>query len=537
MIKFLSAFALTCAFALAGFAHPRSAVAATPGAWSALGSAGPGVGAIVQGNVFDIAKIGNEIFVAGGFINAANLANADNLARWNGSNWSAVGMNTEGGPVFNAAVRSLAVSNGILYAAGDFTNAAGIEGADYLAKWNGTSWSAIGARDDGSAAIPTRPDSGGPTQGIAVAVQGSNVYIGGSFDDVDGIPEADNLAHWDGIEWHALGSGGPGQPALKSAVHTLLIGEAGLYAGGSFRDAANLPEADYLALWNDTSWSALGSNGSGDGRLPGTVSALTFLNGDLYVGGSINFYEILRWDGDAWHPLSEDEEAAGHNGFVYSLGVYDGKLVAAGNITEPFDYVGIWNGTSWSTLGPDGALDYLVFALLIVDGDVFAGGSFSDAGGIDTADRVALLEISSDHQPDLRIAKPGGSLLGNNIYNSDAANQQITGNRKRGKTATFNLSIQNDGTVRERFTVRATGAATSMYRVKYFKGTTDITSQVVAGTYRTPLLSAGGKVLITAKVKVLASATLGTNVIRLVTATSTLGSGGVDAVKLMVRRN
>ena len=135
----------------------------------------------------------------------------------------------------------------------------------------------------------------------------------------------------------------------------------------------------------------------------------------------------------------------------------------------------------------------MVQALLVVDGDVYVGGNFKDAAGIASADHIAKLEIASSHRADARIRKGSGPLRGNNIYNADAANQILTASKRRGESVTFTISIQNDGTVSERYAVRATGSSTTMYTVTYLRGATDITSAIVGGTYRTPPLSPGGE--------------------------------------------
>jgi hypothetical protein len=69
-----------------------------------------------------------------------------------------------------------------------------------------------------------------------------------------------------------------------------------------------------------------------------------------------------------------------------------------------------------------------------------------------------------------------------------------------------------------------------MYSITYFRGTTNITAAVVAGTYTTSSLSPGSTYLITAKVKVNSNATKGSSVTRLVTITSVGDTSKQDAV-------
>lgn len=140
-------------------------------------------------------------------------------------------------------------------------------------------------------------------------------------------------------------------------------------------------------------------------------------------------------------------------------------------------------------------------------------------------------------KPDGRIRKGSGSFIGNNVYNVTGVNQTRTGSAARGNTITFGISVQNDSTASGAFTLKATGTATTAYTVTYFRGTTDITAAIVAGTYTTPGLAAGAKYLITAKVKVKSSATVGSSVTRLVTITSVSDGTKQDAVKFIGKRS
>jgi CSLREA domain-containing protein len=140
-------------------------------------------------------------------------------------------------------------------------------------------------------------------------------------------------------------------------------------------------------------------------------------------------------------------------------------------------------------------------------------------------------------KPDGRIRKGSGSFVGNNIYNTTGLNQTKTGSAARGSTITFGISVQNDATKADAFKVVAAGAATAGYTIKYFRGTTDITAAVVAGTYQTPSLSAQGKFLIKAKVTIGSTAASGSSVTRLVTITSVGNNSKQDAVRFTAKRS
>ncbi len=120
------------------------------------------------------------------------------------------------------------------------------------------------------------------------------------------------------------------------------------------------------------------------------------------------------------------------------------------------------------------------------------------------------------------------TFVGNNIYNTTGARQKATVenfNELEGAYFTFDISIQNDRTRADRFKVKATGAATGGWKVAYFRGTLNITSAVVAGTYRTASLAPGATYLIVAKI-----AKGSGNMTRLVTIRSVADATKVDAV-------
>lgn len=128
---------------------------------------------------------------------------------------------------------------------------------------------------------------------------------------------------------------------------------------------------------------------------------------------------------------------------------------------------------------------------------------------------------------------------GNNIYNTTATGQKVTApffsTSPGSETWTFGISIQNDGSTSDRSKVQATGTARTGWTVRYFHGSTNITSAVVGGTFRTPLLAAGATYLIKAKVTRAADGFYSGDVARLITLTSVGDGTKKDAVMLVMK--
>jgi hypothetical protein len=329
-----------------------------------------------------LAVAGSDVYVGGYFSTAGGLT-ANNVAKWNGSTWSALGSGL--GDRFVAA---LAVSGTNLYAGGLFTTAGGSP-ANHLAKWDGDSWSALDSGMNGGY-YPTV---------LALAVSGTNLYAGGGFTTAGGLT-ANYIAKWNGSSWSALGSDPGIGGGIYPLVSALAVSGANLYAGGSFTTAGGLT-ANYIAKWNGSSWSALGSGMSGDsitvpnGGVPRPpvadyplVSALAMSGSDLYAAGyfttagGLGATNVAKWDGSTWTALG-----SGLNGTVNALMVSSGDLYAGGAFTTAGGLaatnVAKWDGSTWTALGSglSGGFDVSVFALAVSGKDLYAGGHFTTAGG------------------------------------------------------------------------------------------------------------------------------------------------------------
>ncbi len=274
--------------------------------WSPLGSGVSGLQAFSPPIIYALAVSGNDLYAAGNFTNAGGVA-ASNIAKWNGSSWSALGSGVSGPPgLYPATVYALAMSGSDLYVGGYFTSAGGIA-ASNIAKWDGSRWSALGSGADYSV--------------NALAVSGSNLYAGGYFTTAGG-PEAKYVAKWNGNNWSALGSGLP----EWAFVNALAISGSDLYAAGDFYSADSTPPND-IFKWDGSSWSAVGS------WQMTTNFALAVSGSDLYVGGfftnaATGANNIAKWDGSSWSALG-----SGIDGPVYALAVSGNDLYAGGQFT------------------------------------------------------------------------------------------------------------------------------------------------------------------------------------------------------------
>jgi hypothetical protein len=123
-------------FTSAGSVSARSVARWDGSAWSPLGEGLNGI--VYELAVYDDGLGGGPALYAGGAFTLSGISSVSRIARWDGSSWSALGSG------MNNLVYSLGVHAGSLYAGGTFTTAGGVL-ANHVARWNGSSWSALGA--------------------------------------------------------------------------------------------------------------------------------------------------------------------------------------------------------------------------------------------------------------------------------------------------------------------------------------------------------------------------------------------------------
>ncbi len=403
--------------------------------WNGTGWEGVGGGTVDRGGHPDaraLAVYDNQIIMSGSLSSAGPVV-VNNIARWDGSQWRPVGPNLALGSIAGF-VPDIAVVGSDLIAVGAFFTAGG-QAVHRVARFNGTSWSAMGA------------PSMYPFNVISFNGQ---AYVSGSVysPTADGMP-AGGVIRWNGSAWQTLAPDGlsiepthaagkfqgalvvsadqqrevnsADEPQLRHRVvrwengvvtqfgglfqQDGLLSSAGpvrvflehngfLYAGGGFTSNSAHPGTSFggIARWDGTNWNPLGTGVSINGTDPGEVRAIAVYNGELIVAGyfteagGVPATSIARWDGNAWHALGATGLAKS-SGFpdVRGLAVYKGELVVVGSFDSadgsPVGNIAKWNGAAWSTFSTVPDTDTILLSVAAQGNDLYVSGDFDSVGG------------------------------------------------------------------------------------------------------------------------------------------------------------
>jgi hypothetical protein len=313
--------------------------------------------------------------VIGGDFTRAGDTPAARIAAWDGHQWSGLGSGMGGADAYVGALLAEDAPPGpVLYAGGHFATAGGVP-ARNIARWDGSAWSAVGDGTPTDAAVMLRFDdgsgpalyAGGPgpsimrfdgsawsTVGAGFQSANFNAYVaslavyddgrglclfaGGTFASSGGVA-VNGIARWDGAQWNPVGNSGPASRIDALAVFDDGVGPA-LYAGGFIR-SPNGATGSSAARWNGRDWTLIGPDG-------GTMSALqvfddgqaqgSALYGALYTGagGSIAT-GLLRWTNSRWVAVPSALGGRGVNYATQISSLYSGvessrpALFAAGS--------------------------------------------------------------------------------------------------------------------------------------------------------------------------------------------------------------
>ena len=328
--------------------------------WSAMGS---GLSAQFNG-VNDIDAFGSYVYACDKF----------GLHRWDGTAWTQVGV-IGGLPASDLGTLAIAVdANGQVYMTGSFTSVNGVS-ANRVARFNGTNWFAMG-----SGIVQPQPGLGN-YYANAMAAIGSQVYIAGFIPSIGGV-SVNYVARWNGGAWSSMAGGLPnyGTPTTLAAVDGQLYVATGAIGPGNGPYTAN------VLRWTGSSWSVVGNDfnldvnaiAGGDGEL--------YAGGSFTDVGGAPMNQIARLSGNTWVDAGSTSESALILGMaICSHGVYAGGVTNLTDEVDMNNLIR-YDGTRWRNVGEGvGDPEYgvqVVNAVVRSDGQTYIGGRFDQVGGV-----------------------------------------------------------------------------------------------------------------------------------------------------------
>lgn len=323
----------------------------------------------------------------GGTFSSAGGTIARGVARWDGTSWTQLGGGLDGN-VATLAIHDDGRGGGrALYAGGSFQMADG-QPAGQVARWDGSTWSPLGAGlQGGSVRDLCSYDDG----------TGSKLFAGGYFATAGGA-SVPYLACWIGAQWLPVGD------EVDNGVRALHVWNDGsgakLYAGGDFLNAGGM-SANRIAAWDGEVWSTLSASltwgrveimsthddGGGAGPL-------------LWVGGIINGSTtadyLVAWDGTDWIPMPSDPGGGVTALYSWHGPVGEPWLVVSGQFSSPSGkLIKAWDGTSWIPF--DLGIDKSANAVLAYDFEDGAGEQLVVAGALSVLDKFPNKDVAAHH--------------------------------------------------------------------------------------------------------------------------------------------
>lgn len=347
------------------------------GMWSAMAGMTQLVRAIAQH------PITKEIYIGGSGANIGGDADADYIAKWNGTAWEAVVAGC------NSSVYDLEFdAAGNLYICGGFTDWGDANG-DYIVKWDGSSLSSLGTGLNQSCFTLALDSSG-------------NLYAGGQFTLAGGVANTANIAKWDGSVWTPLSTG------LGNSVTDIVIDKNdNLYIVGLFTNAGDA-NGNYIVKWTGTAWESLGTGANALLNSAGLDDA-----GNLYVGGDattlggVTVGYCGRWNGQKWETLGSGVNNKVRRIFIKNNKIYlSGSFTTAGDVSL-LDKIAVYTGNGvYQPLDINLPGVASVYDLLFDNLDNFYVG-YNTSGDAETTGDDIVTNAGTTTRPKFTITGPG----------------------------------------------------------------------------------------------------------------------------------
>lgn len=379
------------------------------GQWDDLGlTADP----TVQGAIHAVCRASDGSVYFGGIFDGINNnvpVGGDYIIRFDPSDQSwnlLVGASDINGAVYDIVEGP----DGTIYLCGNFTAVNGVGTSDYIVSYDpvADTWASLGDPDSGGAAIVSMH---------AIAFDSSgDLYVVGDFTNLEGVAAADFVGKWDGAAWAAVGAPSVGAGLVYDIA---LDSQDNIYVVGNFTNFAGDADADFMAWWNGTAWDNLATSIGGTyvTSLAITDADVIYFAGDATdVDGVTDADYAFKYNGQAFEGLASGLNAAAYevqiapDGVVYFCGAFTGT---GDGTLSAYRFIG-WNGSSWfhtdaSFTGGTRAFDFGVQdATIPTNYSIFVGGDTSASTEIAGITTVTNAGTASKH-PIFKVSRSGGT--------------------------------------------------------------------------------------------------------------------------------
>jgi hypothetical protein len=410
-------------------------------------------------SVTSLVVSGSDLFV-GGHFSAIGGQSVSNLAEISTDGSGAANATWDPNP--NAIVNSIVLSGSDLFVGGNFT-AIGGESRSSIAE---LTTSGSGAADPTWNPDPDRPLMV-PAGVYAMALSGTSLFVGGEFTSIGGQSRrglAELSTAGTGTAdptWDPAGAGAPG-------VDTLVVAGDELYVGGSFNQLGGVDQANLVRVSTTGSGAA---DASWDPNVNGIVNALAVAGSSIYAGGqftsagALNVHRStlvrLAPDGgldQAWTPVVSGnvEQVAVSHGELYVAGEFE---QAGGLARDGIARISIATGQVDPNWDPDLGADATATRLAVSRSDIYVIGidDVTDGAFLDKLPTAGSGQPDPGWNPDPNGEVQALSLSGSDLYVSGAfttvGGQQRAGLAKLSTTGSGNadptwdpdLGFVNDG--------------------------------------------------------------------------------------------
>jgi len=300
-----------------------------------------------------MATFNNELIIGGEFTNVGGIV-AHSIAKWNGVNWSNIGI----GNFLNTEVIDMVVYNNKLYFTADklyvwdgsvlnefyYSNPNSsntyIDGTDlhvfngklYILGQGPSSSGLIFKYDGTNVTTMNEPLS---TQSICLGDFNNNLYLGGD----NGLYKYNNNT-WTNV------NGITSTPPIISDIETY---NNELYVLGDFNSIGGLTISNNLAKYSGTSWSTvniplivdvLANYNIGLNHLK-VINNEFYITHSFYKNGGINHSPTIKYNGVSWTPVAQNYAYNGACVHLYNNTLYcGGRMSVWGTINGPSASIG-----------------------------------------------------------------------------------------------------------------------------------------------------------------------------------------------------